>query len=303
MEDPERILASSREAGVRQWILGGVSPEQWKKAEALAQGYPGEVYYTVGLHPWWVTENFRRPEVVHDALEEWKAKLLDPSPGLIGAGEMGLDFGKGCLSRGQKAFPGSKSSSFCDFQLEVWRAQLQWLISHRRPFPWVLHLVHAHDLALKTLVQLRSSRAESLVGIVHGFSGAPEVARAYRDLGLHLSIGGAAISAAAGRGRRALRQSLRELPEDAWVFESDCPDQPPEGELPPTHPSLIYRVAGALAWIKRHPSSGRLEARSLDLGQLPEAGPSLDWVEANRLGWISEVVNSATSRSRQIFGL
>lgn len=303
MENPERVLASSRQAGIRQWILGGVSPEQWRKAETLAQTYPGEVFFTVGLHPWWVTENFGRPEIVHDALEEWKAKLLEPSPGLIGAGEMGLDFGKGCLSRGQLASPHATPSSICDFQLEVWRAQLEWLMASRRSLPWVLHLVHAHDLALKTLGQLRSSGSECFAGIVHGFSGGPDVARSYRDLGFHLSIGGAAVSAAAGRGRRSLRQSLRELPEDAWVFESDCPDQPPEGESPPTHPILIYRVAGALAWIKRPVILKKPGIGSLGSSQSPESALTLDWLEANRLGIISEVLRSASSRSRQVFRL
>jgi TatD DNase family protein len=80
--------------------------------------------------------------------------------------------------------------------------------------PIVLHVVHAHEVALERLGQVRGP----LRGLVHAFSGSYEIAQQYLRLGLKLSIG----PGIARPGRfKQLKSALPRLGPSDWVLESD----------------------------------------------------------------------------------
>ncbi len=122
-------------------------------------------------------------------------------------------------------------------QLEMFEKQLHLAI--RRDKPLVLHIVRAHAQALSIL----SSFKRSWRGIVHGFNASFEVGRAYLDLGLGLSVGGALTRP----GYKKLKNAIGRFPKDRILVESDSPDM-----VPATYgrclnePESIWLVAAAL---------------------------------------------------------
>src|SRR3989344_3912149 len=83
--DIEAMLVRAREAGVANFALAGVGPEDWQAQERFAQAHPG-VLSCFGLHPYFVAANSQ--ENCETALRELAA-CLDRS---LGLGECGLDF-------------------------------------------------------------------------------------------------------------------------------------------------------------------------------------------------------------------
>src|SRR6185437_5725939 len=84
-----QFLKRAREAGIRRFIQGGVSPEDWLRQRALADSEEG-IFCSFGLHPWWVASH--TPDEFQTALES----LGEWLPGAIALGELGLDYGKRC---------------------------------------------------------------------------------------------------------------------------------------------------------------------------------------------------------------
>jgi TatD DNase family protein len=66
------------------------------------------------------------------------------------------------------------------------------------------------------------ARFPDVGGLVHGFSGAPEMARALVEHGLSVSFGGLVTHTRAARARRAALV----VPTERLLVESDAPDHP-----------------------------------------------------------------------------
>jgi TatD DNase family protein len=89
--------------------------------------------------------------------------------------------------------------------------------------PIVLHCYRAHDRMLPVLRRFAPIR-----GVLHSYSGGPELVSPYVGLGLHLSFAGAITRPNARRPLEALRRT----PLDRLLLETDSPDQPPSDRLP-----------------------------------------------------------------------
>ncbi len=222
------LLERSRAAGVTRWILGGVNPPEWQRQLALRAAFGNSVRLAFGLHPWWVAE--------HPAIESSLELLKTQLPHGDALGELGLDHGR----RGGDEAAHKR-------QRHAFRAQLT-LLRGEHPKPVVLHIVKAHGPALEDLAAAPPPRG----GLVHAFTGSYEVARRYVDLGLTLSIGGALCRT---KGAETLKQALKRLPREAWVLETDSPDQAPEGWVPPSpdapenEPAALVHIAQKAAEI------------------------------------------------------
>jgi TatD DNase family protein len=66
---------------------------------------------------------------------------------------------------------------------------------------------------------LREEGLPSAGGVVHCFTGDAAAARAYLDLGLHVSVAGVVTFKTAG----AIREAVRIVPRDRLLVETDCP--------------------------------------------------------------------------------
>ncbi len=83
----DAVLQRARDAGVRQLITIGTSTEDWTLYRELAARYAGEVFYTAGLHPCSVDENWERE--LSSLAAFWDDAPESARP--LALGECGLD--------------------------------------------------------------------------------------------------------------------------------------------------------------------------------------------------------------------
>jgi TatD DNase family protein len=190
---------------------------------AIAEADPG-IYCSVGVHPHHADE-----EGVHDP-----EVLLQhtPHPKVIGIGEAGLDYHYDTSSRS------AQTASFLT-HIEAARASGLPLI------------VHTRDADPDTIRTLGSEMAKGrFTGVVHCYSSSPALADAAVELGLYLGIGGILTF----KRSEELRETVRDLPLDRLLLETDAPYLAPEpfrGRR--NEPAHVARVAASLASVKDLP--------------------------------------------------
>jgi TatD DNase family protein len=193
--EAERRFQESVAQGVRFSVQGGVDPVDWQRQLALADHLGSSFLPVLGLHPWWIQENSE--EACLSALELLESLLAQHSDRIVGMGELGLDFSK----------TGKNTERL---QRQCFERQLA--LAHRWKKPLVLHIVHAHEVALELL------GSGPYRGILHAFGGGIDLAARYTALGLKLSIG----RGLADPGKfLALKRALPLLSAQDWVLESD----------------------------------------------------------------------------------
>ena len=151
------------------------------------------------------------------------AAALDAS-GAVAVGECGLDGATGAR----------------ELQEQLFRAQIRAARAIGRPL--VVHVLRAHDAAPRILADERT-----LGGVMHSYSGGPELVPVYRDLGFAFSFAGPVTYSNA---RRPI-EAARAVPDDLLLAETDAPDQAPAphrgGRSEPAHlPAVVAGLAAAL---------------------------------------------------------
>lgn len=212
--DREAVLARARAAGVSLIHEPGFGPASTAPREAREGVVSG-----AGLHPWWVSA------CAEAALDD--ALLRLDTRGAVSIGEIGLD-------------RAPRFAHAIDRQERAFRAQLA--LARRAELPVLLHVVQAHGRALEILRET----APAWRGLVHGFTGAKEVAERYVALGLYVSFGPAITRANARRAREAAAA----VPETHLLVESDAPDQAPAGVARRGEPADLVAVTSALAALR-----------------------------------------------------
>ena len=147
-------------------------------------------------------------------------------PKLIGLGECGLD----------RAV--NKAPTVVQRQSKAMIEQLK--IAREHDLPLVLHVVRAHGLAIDLLAEHGVSHAG---GMVHSFSGSAEVARAYQNLGLHISFSTGIFKGSPER----VRSAIRAVAPERLLIETDSPDQAPPENHGCNEPYNLKRVLRAVA--------------------------------------------------------
>ncbi len=222
-DDRSSFLRRARESGITKMLVPGVSPGSWaRQARVMAEC---RSYGAVGIHPFWAHEVTRA--ALAPALEQLEARLADAT--MVAVGECGLDRAR----TGRGAAP-------LEWQAELLVRQLE--IAHRRELPVILHCVRAHGHMIEILERLGPLQRG---GVLHAYSGPPELVPRYAELGMYFGFGGAVTRPAFTRSRRA----LLEVPRDRLVLETDAPDQAPSWAAPPNQPAELRRIAQAIAGI------------------------------------------------------
>jgi TatD DNase family protein len=225
--DREGVVERARRRGVTRMItIGAGGPFECNPAAVELAETVDEVYATVGIHP-------------HDAVtvnDKTLAELrrLAESPRVVGIGETGLDFHYDHSPR--------------DVQEEAFRRFIDMARELCRPL--VVHLREATDAALRVL---REERAGEIGGVIHSFSGGPEEARAFLDLGFHLSFSGIITF----RTAEDLRAAARIVPSDRLLVETDAPFLAPvpfRGRR--NEPALVIGTAACVAEVRGESLAG-----------------------------------------------
>lgn len=211
------VITEAADQGVRGIIAADFDSE--RRGKLVELGRRGGVWATCGLHPWAIPKEPERREAELQLVEQSLA-----NDGWVGVGEFGLD------ARRQGAVS-------MDVQIEVAHRHLE--LADSLGLPVVMHIVHAEAEMLEVLRAVRFDSG----GMCHGFSGTPEQAKRFIDLGLHISIGTSAVRGNVGR----VREVCRAIPRSSLLVETDAPSRPPDGVDGPNHPRYLNRVVDAVA--------------------------------------------------------
>ena len=191
--DRDEVLARARAAGVKRMVVIGAvgDPSSAERSVALAEKDPN-VWATVATHP-------------HDAEKmtpDWWAthERLARHPRVVAIGETGLDY--------------YYDHSPHEVQQAAFRRFLE--LAHAVNKPVVCHIRDAHDDARAIL---KEGRAVELGCVIHCFTGTPDDAKAYAEMGCYVSFSGIVTYKTA----QPLRDALPLVPRDRLMIETDCP--------------------------------------------------------------------------------
>ncbi len=195
--DPDRdaLLRSMHERNVG-WIVNvGAAPEGCRMGVALAEQYDF-IYAAVGLHP----------DEVGDLTDEflaWMRETARTNPRVVAIGEIGLDYHWDVEPR--------------DVQKECFIRQMD--LARELDLPIA---VHSRDAAQDTF-DVIAEHGEGLSGIIHCYSGSPEMAREYVKLGYYIGLGGVVTF----KNAKKAKETAAEIPLEHIVLETDCPYMAP----------------------------------------------------------------------------
>ncbi|HKY95028.1 MAG TPA: TatD family hydrolase, partial [Kiloniellales bacterium] len=219
-QDLAQVVERARAAGVGQMVTICTKLSEAQRVQAIAERFPA-VTCTVGVHP-------------HEAAEEGigdPAPLIQHArhPKVVGIGETGLDY--------------FYEHSPREAQRRSFRAHIAAARETKLPL-----VVHARDADDDTVTILKEEhRNGAYPAVIHCFTAGPELAAAALELGFMISLAGIVTFKKA----EALRQTVRTIPLDSLLVETDAPYLAPvplRGKE--NEPANVVHTARALAELK-----------------------------------------------------
>ncbi len=214
------LLSVLPQNGVGGIITCGCEPASNRTACSLAEKY-SYIYFAAGIHPGNVDCTEKMP--LEDILKEIEAYQHHSK--CVGIGEIGLDY-----YWTQENIP---------LQKQVFSAQLELAKTLNKPV-----IVHDRDSHADTLELLKKY---SPTGVVHSFSGSPEMAKEIFKTGMYIGISGVITF----KNARKLPEVVKQMPLDRFLLETDAPYLAPvpfRGKL--NHSAMIYHSARKIGEIR-----------------------------------------------------
>ena len=213
----DAVLARAAEVGVEQVIAIGTTADSSVQVLELAGRHPG-VFAAVGIQP---------NHVAQAGPGDWERVIgLAEKAGVVAIGETGLD-------RYWDHSPFPIQQDFFDRHLDLAEA---------RGLPVV---IHCRDCEADIVDQL-SRRGRSIRGVLHSFTGTVAHARAFVELGLHISLAG--MLTFETKKLDSLREAAASVPLDRLLVETDSPYLSPHPFRGKTNePSRVVLTAAKLA--------------------------------------------------------
>jgi TatD DNase family protein len=227
--DIAAVIQRALAAGVQKMIVTGTGIRNSEEAAALAKQYPGTLFATAGIHPH-EAKNFTKESIVI-------LRRLLQQPGVVAAGECGLDFDRDFSPR--------------PAQERCFEAQLQLAAEMKKP-------VFLHERAafqqFNAIMDQFSGKLSNAV--VHCFTGSLSEAKFYLDKGYFLGFTGAISDT---KRFDHLKEVLAYSPLDRIMIETDGPYMLPKN-VPPAlltpnntrrnEPTFLPFVAKIIAAVK-----------------------------------------------------
>jgi TatD DNase family protein len=220
--DLDDVVARAKHAGVERAlvILAAGDADEAAQGARVARLWP-EVCFGVGVHPHAAGAFAQDPSDSARVVRE----QFGATPGACAVGEVGLDYHYDFAPR--------------EVQRDVFRAQIRLARELDRPV-----IVHTREADADTIDILRAEGGGVLRGVLHCFTGGPELACAALGLGLHISLAGIITFPRAGE----LRQTARDIPLDRLLVETDSPFLAPVPHRGTRNePAHVTRVVAAIA--------------------------------------------------------
>ncbi|MBU5214761.1 TatD family hydrolase [Heyndrickxia oleronia] len=217
--DLKEVIQNAQNAGVKKMVVVGFDRPTINRAMELIETYDF-LYASIGWHP-------------VDAIDMTDEDLiwieeLTKHPKVVALGEMGLDY--------------HWDKSPKEIQKEVFRKQIR--LAKKVKLPIVIH----NREATQDIVDiLKEEDAQEVGGIMHCFSGSPEIARECINMNFYISLGGPVTF----KNAKKPKEVALEIPLNRLLIETDCPylaPHPYRGKR--NEPAYVKLVAEQIAEIK-----------------------------------------------------
>lgn len=215
-------LSEARAAGVELMVTVGMDVATSAAGVAIAEA-ECDVFAAVGLHPWMAQDY---PEGA--PIEELRD--LASSDAVVAIGEIGLDFYKNKFIDLSYADPELQA-----MQLTIFREQLR--LAVELSLPVILHSCRAHETTTRILEE---EGVDEVGGCVQFFEGTPDDVARYVELGFTFTLGSSVTFPDPG----GWYDSVRAVPGDALLLESDAPYLPYAGRDPARSAPADVRTIG-----------------------------------------------------------
>ncbi|MBU1019834.1 MAG: TatD family hydrolase [Firmicutes bacterium] len=216
-ENLDEVIKRALQNGVEMMIVVGYDKETNRKAIKIAEQY-SFIFATVGYHPT-EAKNIRDEDftLLIEQLQHQK---------VVGVGECGLDF--------------YWDKEFIDKQISVFQRQIEISLEMKKPL--VIHMRDASEATYNVL-----SEYHDLLGIMHCYSGSPEMAEMFLKLGLHISLGGPVTF----KNGIKPKEVAAMVPIDKLLIETDSPYLSPHPFRGKTNePYMVKLVAEEIARVR-----------------------------------------------------
>jgi TatD DNase family protein len=221
--DRDAVVARARAAGVETMlIVGGVDAEAGhRRAVAVAEGLG--LPASAGVHP---HEARLATTATYDEL-----RGLARDQRIVAIGEIGLDFHYDHSPR--------------DVQRDVFRAQVR--LARDVGLPVIIHTREGDD---ETAALLEEEGAREVGGVIHCFTGGPDLARRALALGFYVSFSGIVAFPRSD----TIQEVVRTVPLDRLLVETDSPFlAPPPHRGKRNEPAFVVEVARKVAALREIP--------------------------------------------------
>lgn len=252
--DLDEIAQAWRHAGVVHLVHSCVEPSEFEAIRAIADRFPGEVSFAVGLHPLDVNQ------WTEDTADEI-FRLAQSDPRVVAIGETGLDL--------------FKADNYAQ-QLRAFRAQIA--IARQLQLPLIIHCRDAADQLADELRRIWETDGP-VAGVMHCWAGSPAETQRFLDLGFYISFSGIVTF----KNAATIKASAQMVPSNRLLIETDCPFLTPEPKRKErrNQPANVQHVAHHVAHLRNITAdqlAAQTTANACRLFQLPlahEAGESL----------------------------
>ena len=220
--DSDRIelLSNMKKKNIGTIINVGTTLELSRASIELSHEYDF-IYAAIGVHPSDiecledadlafgskpVTAGMGQEAETHAGIEQLRQMALSEKK-VVAIGEIGLDF------------YWEKDEAVRDRQRYWYKEQLKLAREVELPV-----IIHSRDANEETFNIMKAAAEQGTRGVIHCYSGSPEMAREYVKLGYYIGIGGVVTF----RNGKKLKETARQIPLENILVETDCPYMAPE---------------------------------------------------------------------------
>lgn len=223
-DDLDKVITRALDKNVKKFVLLCSELTEVNKIIQIKEAYPSNIFYTFGTHP------HNANTFNHDSIPLLKSLISEHKPNAVG--EIGLDY--------------FRNHSSQDEQIFAFEEQLK--IAINNDLPVYLHQRDAHDDFLSLLKHYKNDIRK---GVVHCFTGTKDQLDEYLDMGFYIGLTGWICDE---RRNRELRESIRSIPIDKLMLETDSPyliprNLPSKPKNNRNEPMYITHIANEIAML------------------------------------------------------
>ena len=194
-EDRDNLLQSMQSNGIEKIINVGANIKGSRASIALSEQYPF-IYAAVGVHP-------SDTEELNEEKMAW-LKEVSKKEKVVAIGEIGLDY--------------YWDKEGHDLQKYWFIRQLELAGEKKLPV-----MIHSREAAADTM-EIMKKYGKDRNGVIHCYSYSPEMAQEYVKMGYFIGVGGVVTF----KNAKKLKETVKEIPLESIVLETDCPYLAPE---------------------------------------------------------------------------